>query len=245
MAGNKTIGLVVPFAEDRVPDEGPIMYPHVTFVPHGTGVGSLTPEGYDQAFYKIVPAAENLAKRGVDAIMVIGTSLTFYRGPEFNDYLIREIRKRTELPTSTMSTAIVDGLREVGAERLAVATAYTKVVNDKLKDLLTYHGFDVRSLESFGITEFGGGAGRKSQEEIIELATRSREEAPDADAVLISCGGLRTLGVARPLEERCGLPVVSSTPAAFWAAMRLIGESGQLSGYGRLLEQARAPETVG
>ena len=241
MAGNKTIGLVVPFAEDRVPNEGPVMYPHVTFVPHGTGVGSLTPDGYDQAFYKIVPAAENLAKRGVDAIMVVGTSLTFYRGPEFNDYLIREIRKRTELPAST----IVDGLREVGAERLAVATAYTKVVNDKLKDLLTYHGFDVRSLECFGITEFGGGAGRKSEEEIIELATKAHEEAPDADAILISCGGLRTLNVAKPLEERCGLPVVSSTPAAFWAAMRLIGESGQLSGYGRLLEQARVPETVG
>jgi arylmalonate decarboxylase len=118
-------------------------------------------------------------------------------------------------------------------------------VNDKLKDLLTYHGFDVRSLESFGITEFGGGAGRKSEDEIIELAIKAHEEAPDADAVLISCGGLRTLNVAKPLEERCGLPVVSSTPAAFWAAMRLIGESGQLSGYGRLLEQARVPETVG
>ncbi|MFZ0117842.1 MAG: arylmalonate decarboxylase, partial [Xanthobacteraceae bacterium] len=102
---------MVPFAEDRVPNEGPIMYPHVTFIPHGTGVGSLTPEGYDQAFYKIVPAADNLAKRGVDAIMVIGTSLTFYRGPEFNEYLIREIHKRTALPVSTMSTAIVDGLR--------------------------------------------------------------------------------------------------------------------------------------
>jgi arylmalonate decarboxylase len=177
--------------------------------------------------------------------MVMGTSLTFYRGPEFNDYLIREIHKRTGLPTSTMSTAIVDGLREVGAERLAVATAYTKVVNDKLKDLLTYHGFDVRSLECFGITEFGGGAGRKSEAEIIELAIKAHEEAPDADAILISCGGLRTLSVAKPLEERCGLPVISSTPAAFWAAMRLIGESGQLSGYGRLLEQARVPESVG
>jgi arylmalonate decarboxylase len=143
-----------------------------------------------------------------------------------------------------MSTAIVDGLREVDAERVAVATAYTKVVNDKLKDLLTYHGFDVRSLESFGITEFGGGAIRKTEEEIIELAAKARDEAPDADAILISCGGLRTLNVAKPLEERCGLPVVSSTPAAFWAAMRLVGESGRLSGYGRLLEQAQVPETV-
>jgi arylmalonate decarboxylase len=244
MSRNISIGLVVPFAEDRVPNEGPIMYPNVTFVPHGTGVGSLTPEGYDQAFYKIVPAADNLAKRGVDAIMVIGTSLTFYRGPEFNEYLIREIGKRTGLPVSTMSTAIVDGLREVEAERVAVATAYTKVVNDKLKDLLTYHGFDVRSLESFGITDFGGGAIRKTEAEIIDLAVKAREEAPDADAILISCGGLRTLNVAKPLEQRCGLPVVSSTPAAFWAAMRLVGESGQLSGYGRLLEQACAPEPV-
>jgi arylmalonate decarboxylase len=143
-----------------------------------------------------------------------------------------------------MSTAIVDGLREVEAERVAVATAYTKVVNDKLKDLLTYHGFDVRSLESFGITDFGGGAIRKTEAEIIDLAVKAREEAPDADAILISCGGLRTLNVAKPLEERCGLPVVSSTPAAFWAAMRLVGESGQLSGYGRLLEEARAPEPV-
>ena len=153
-------------------------------LPHGTGVGSLTPEGYDQAFYKIVPAAENLAKRGVDAIMVIGTSLTFYRGPEFNEYLIREIHKRTALPVSTMSTAIVDGLREVDAERVAVATAYTKVVNDKLKDLLTYHGFDVRSLESFGITEFGGGAIRKTEDEIIEAIVASIVDPADAQAFL-------------------------------------------------------------
>jgi arylmalonate decarboxylase len=52
---------------------------------------------------------------------------------------------------------------------------------------------------------------------------------------------LRTLGVARPLERRCGIPVVSSTPAAFWAAMRLVGESGRVAGCGRLLEQAAMP----
>ena len=31
-----TIGLVVPFAEDRVPSEGPQMYPNVTFIPRGS-----------------------------------------------------------------------------------------------------------------------------------------------------------------------------------------------------------------
>ena len=65
--------------------------------------------------------------------------------------------------------------------------------------------------------------------------------ARDAEGILISCGGLRTLGVAKPLEARCGIPVVASTQAAFWAAMGLVGESGQIAGYGRLLEQAAAP----
>jgi arylmalonate decarboxylase len=59
--------------------------------------------------------------------------------------------------------------------------------------------------------------------------------------VLISCGGLRTLGVAKPFEERHGVPVVSSTPAAFWAAMRLVGESGKLAGYGKMLEESAPP----
>ena len=234
------IGLVVPTAEDKVPAEGALMYPNVTFVPHGTGVGSLTPEGYDKAVDKIVPAADKLAAEGVDAISLFGTSLTFYRGPQFNEDIPNEVRKRTGLPVSSMSTAIVDGLRAVGATRVAVTTAYTKVVNDKLKELLEFHGFEVGSLESFGITEFGGGASRKTEAEIIELADRAHDKAPHADAILISCGGLRTLGVAKPLENKHGLPVVSSTPAAFWAAVRLIGQSGQVSGFGRFLEGAGA-----
>jgi len=34
---------------------------------------------------------------------------------------------------------------------------------------------------------------------------------------------------------------VSCTQAAFWVAMRLVGESGRVAGRGRLLEQASAP----
>jgi arylmalonate decarboxylase len=234
------IGLVVPTAEDRVPAEGAVIYPDVTFVPKGTGVASLTPEGYDKAVDKIVPAADALAAQGVDAIMLFGTSLTFYRGPQFNEDLQNEVRARTKLPVSSMSSAIVEGLREVRAKRLAVATAYSKVVNDKLIELLEFHGFEVNALNSFGITEFGGAVSAKTEDEIVALAGKSRAEAPRADGIVISCGGLRTLGVTKPLEDKHGLPVVSSTPASFWAAVRLAGHPGRVSGYGRLLEGATA-----
>jgi arylmalonate decarboxylase len=238
--GNKTIGLVVPFATDEVPFEGPIMYPGVRFIPRGVGVRGLTPEGYDPAFNAIIPAAEELAGKGVDAIMVIGTSLTFYRGPEAHDELLEELREKTGLPVSTMSQAIIDGLREVGAKRVAVATAYTDVVNRRLRELLAAADIDVLALECFELLEFGG-PGKKSEADIIALSDSAVAHADGAEGILISCGGLRTLGVAQPLEARHGIPVVSSATAAFWAAMRLVGESGRVAGYGRMLEHAQQP----
>ena len=240
MANIHTIGLVVPFATDEVPFEGPIMYPGVRFIPRGVGVRNLTPEGYEPAWNGILPAAEYLAKQNVDAIMVIGTSLTFYRGPEAHDWLLKELRQRTGLPVSTMSQAIIDGLHEVGSKRVAVATAYSDVVNRRLKELLAAADIDVLSLECFDLLEFGGSS-KKSEADIIALSDSAVEHAREPEGILISCGGLRTLGVAEPLEARHGIPVVSSATAAFWAAMRLVGESGRVTGYGQLFEQAREP----
>jgi len=237
MAKELTIGLVVPFSTDKVPDEGPMMYPGVNFIPRAVGVRALTPEGYDAAWNGILPAAKQLAKEGVDAIMVIGTSLTFYRGADFHDQLMERLRATTGLPVSTMSQAVVDGLRSFGARRIVVATAYADDVNDRLQAFLTAQGFDVMALQGFGLFGFGE-PGNKSEADIIALGSKVCAEAPDAQGLLISCGGLRTLGVARPLEERHGIPVVASTQAAFWAALRLVGESGHVAGRGRLLEQS-------
>src|SRR6185503_15078100 len=109
-----------------------------------------------------------LAEKGVDAIMVIGTSLTFYRGPEAHERLLERLRATTGLPVSTMSQAVIDGLREVGAKDVAVATAYTEIVNNRLKELLGAAGFRVKSLEAFNIQEFGGPS-KKSEADIIAL----------------------------------------------------------------------------
>jgi arylmalonate decarboxylase len=237
MTKHLTIGLVVPFATDSVPVEGPMMYPDVTFIPRGVGVRALTPEGYDAAWNGILPAAMELAKQGVDAIMVIGTSLTFYRGHEAHQKLLDELRAATGLPVSTMSEAVVDGLRSMGARRIAVATAYADEVNDRLSDFLKASGFEVLALRGFGLFGFGE-PGKKSEQDIIELSSDAITAAKEADAVLISCGGLLTLGVAEPIERRHGIPVVTSTQAAFWKALRLAGESGHVAGRGRMLEQA-------
>jgi len=234
-----TIGLVVPFSTDKVPDEGPMMYPGVKFIPRSVGVRALTPEGYDAAWNGILPAAKQLAKEGVDAIMVIGTSLTFYRGSDFHDRLMERLRAATGLPVSTMSQAVVDGLRSFGARRIVVATAYADDVNERLEAFLTAQGFEVMALEGFGLFGFGE-PGSKSEADIIALGSKVCAQGPGAQGLLISCGGLRTLGVAEPLEQRHGIPVVASTQAAFWAALRLVGADSHVDGRGRLLAQSTA-----
>jgi arylmalonate decarboxylase len=235
MRDNITIGLVTPQATNRVSPEGLQMYPGVNFIPKGVGVKALTPEGYDSAWDSIVPAAEELAQHNkLDAIMVLGTSLTFYRGFAAHEKLLERLRQ-IGLPVATMSSAVVDGLRTLGAKKIGVSTAYADEVNNRLRNFLTDSGFEVQALEGFGIERFGG-AGEKTEDDIIALAGRVSANAKDAQGMLISCGGLKTLQVGKTIEDKYGLPVVSSTPAAFWAAMRLVGESGKLAGYGRLFE---------
>src|SRR6187431_2112780 len=115
VAGSRVIGLVVPEATDVVPGEAALMYPGLPFIAKGIALQSLSAAGYDEAIERVVPAAQSLAQQGAAAIMVIGTSLTFYRGASFNQALIGRVTAATQLPCSTMSSALTDGLTEMNA----------------------------------------------------------------------------------------------------------------------------------
>jgi arylmalonate decarboxylase len=239
MHTDMTIGLVVPNATNEVSPEGLKLYPDVRFVARGVGVKGLSAEGFQESWNAIVPAAEQLAAAGVDAIMLMGTSLTFHRGFEAHERLVEQVRSLTGLPVSTMSTALVDGLRQLGVTRVGVATAYSDEVNQRLHEFLVAHGIDVLALQGFGLVGFAA-PGRKTPEDIMALASDVLGEAAAAESLVISCGGLRTLELIAPLEAEHGVAVVSSTPAAYWAAVRLAGLNSAVPGYGRLLA-AQAP----
>ena len=60
-------------------------------------------------------------------------------------------------------------------------------------------------------------------------------DRPDADAIFISCGALRSLDIAAALEAQVGKPVVTSNQALAWDALRLAGIPDMIPGFGRLL----------
>lgn len=229
------LGLIAPPENYPVPPEGLALYDsRVAFKVFSLGVKDMTPAGFDPFLDKIVPGGKQLAKDGAQAIVIFGTSLTFYKGAKFNEQMIDEVRKATGLKTTSMSSAVVNGLKEMNAKRIAVATAYADEVNGRLQTFLREHGFDVLILRGLGLDKIGA-AGKVSQDELQKFAEGVFREAPKAEAMLVSCGGLRTLELVAPWERACNVPIVSSTPHALWAGARLVGVNARVEGYGRLI----------
>jgi arylmalonate decarboxylase len=230
----RTLGMIVP-RQAEVPPEALVMYPAgVRFIVEAVGLETMTPAGYESVKDRIVPAAQALAERGAQAIALMGTSLTFYKGAAFNESLACSIHRATNLPCTTMSTAIVDALRAVGARRVAVATAYNQEVTALLQTFLIESGFDVPLAEGMGLERIGE-AGKVTPQHLEEFVTGVFRSVPASDAVLVSCGGFRTLELIAALERACGVPVISSMPHALWAGVRLLGLPGAVPGFGSVL----------
>jgi len=236
MAADPLLGLIFP-VERPVPEEGLIMYPKgVRFITSNLDLKMLTPEGYDAVLDDIPAAARKLKAAGVQAITLMGTSLSFYKGAAFNQKLTETIKQASGLPATTMSTGVIEGLRAMKTKRLAVATAYNDEVNSRLRAFLVESGFEVLAMKGLGIVAVAG-VNDVKQGELLEFCVSVHRMAPQADGMLVSCGGLRTLEILAPLESQTKVPAVSSTPHALRAGVRLLGLSGRAVGYGRLLSQ--------
>ena len=232
-----TLGLIVPPAHGRVPDDGPRLYAgRAHFLARGLGIDSISSGGFAPVIEAIRDHAVALRNDGVRAISLMGTSLSFHRGLTFTEDLCAQMADVTGLPCTTMSHAIVRALRTLGVRRVAVATAYTDALNHDLKRFLTGLDFEVTALEGLDMTDVLA-VGRVGPDVLTQLALRVHERAPHADGLLLSCGGLRTLDLLAPLQARCEQPVVASSPAGFWDLMACAGLDATAHGFGRLFER--------
>jgi arylmalonate decarboxylase len=230
------LGLLAP-VDSAVPPEANSLYPTgVRFRAASVGLATMTPEGYDEVLDRIAPTAAELARQGAQAITLMGTSLSFYKGAAFNRELTQRVARASGCPAVTMSTAVIEGLRSVGGKRLAVATAYDEEVTRRLQIFLHEEGFEVLTIRGLGVQRVED-IHNVTRDGLFEFSVNVFESTKNADALLVSCGGLHTLELLEPLERRCKVPVVSSLPHALRAGVRLLGLSGRAEGYGMLLSQ--------
>lgn len=234
MASTPCAGLIVPPAAGVVPQDGPLLYGgRVKFIARGLGIGAISPEGFNPVIDAVLGKARELREAGAEAISLMGTSISFYRGAAFTESLRAAMQQATGVPCTTMSHAIVGALRQLGIQRVAVATSYIDELNERLVDYLTAAGFTVTAIRGLSITGVKE-VGEVPTQALVDLSESVYREDTSAQGVFISCGGLLTLDAIRQLEDRLGLPATASSPAGFWDVVRLGGWDARSPGHGKL-----------
>lgn len=152
------------------------------------------------------------------------------------DEIVGELTARTNIPAVATAGSVVAALRSLGVRRVAVATPYVDFINEREKDFLAGHGFEVTSLHGLRLGETQEerqAIGRVPPEHVYRMARIC--DRPDAEAIFISCTNLATLDVLARIETDLGKPVISSNQACFWHCLRSLGIRDRIEGHGRLL----------
>ena len=198
---------------------------------------ALGPEGITLAHVEglardpaIGRAARRLAQRGARAVAYGCTTGSYVLGPDGDAAIAADMQGSAGVPATTTSTAAAAALRELGVQQVAVLSPHVDDLNARLRAYLEASGFAVVNLV---------GLNQRGDIEAIEPdATRdhvtSRVNTPAAEAIFISCTGLRTAAIIDDLEEALAKPVVTANQATLWHLAHLTGAATTTPGLGRL-----------
>ncbi len=221
-AGDIRIGVVVPFDFGvdwqywgYVPKDVSLHFTRTPYTPLGVGVALSEvvsqPETIDRAVR---------ALRAIDpAVVAYACSSGSFVGGLASEYRLRQAILEAGAPSAvTTSGAMLSALETCGARRVAVATPYSRLLTDRLVGFLEDAGYDVVSTVYLGLQERIADV---DQATICDLVRRAH--SPEADAMFVSCTGLRTLGVVASLEAEIGRPVLTANQVTLWSALRAAG----------------------
>ncbi len=140
---------------------------------------------------------------------------------------------KPDTPVVSPSSAAFDAFEVLGAKRISVLTPYTPSVTDELADYFSANGPEVISATCFGLDDDREMA-RISEAAIIDGGIAAL--APEADALFLSCTGLRAAVCAERIEAKTGKPVVTSNQAMAWRCLRHAGRKGPQRGFGQIFQ---------
>lgn len=134
----------------------------------------------------------------------------------------------------TIATGVVDALRELGVKKLVVGTPYIDEINTVEAEFLLEKGFEVLDIQGLNLTtglEFGYITPAYLKKFAIEI------DHPEADAIFLSCSGIRALEVVDEIEAIIGKPVITSNQAQMWSCLRRAGIDDKITGFGRIFQK--------
>lgn len=229
------IGLFVPSSNTTIEPEFYCALPrHVTLHVARLYLTQIAADSIENVVRDIESQARNLASADVDVIVLGATAPSFLKGLGYDLEITQRIEAASGKQATTTSTALVNALRELGITRVALGAAYDDRVNGIAKNFLEASGVTVVRAKGLGLVD-NLVVGRLDTSSARDLAREI--DSPEAQAIVLACTNWKTMDVIEQLEQELGKPVLSTTQVSIWAALRMIGQTEAIPGYGQLLRQ--------
>lgn len=209
-----------------------------TMVPKGVGVHfTRAPMPNECTVKSLVSMEAELAEAAsrllpgfdVDVICYACTSGSVVIG---EDRIIAQLKNGAPTPkATTLVTGVIAGLQALGARKIVMGTPYLDEINAIEETYLQEKGFELLDVQGLNLT-YDTDMSRVTPRFLTEFACKI--DQPGAEAIFISCGGLRSIEAIESIERATGKPVVVSNQAMLWHCLRLAGIEDRIHGYGQL-----------
>ena len=136
-------------------------------------------------------------------------------------------------PVVTSAGALVDGLKALGAKKVSILTPYMKPLTQLVIDYIENEGIEVVDSISLEIPD-NLEVGRQDPLAPAEISKRLNTRGVDA-VVASACVQMPSLASVQLIEDRIGLPVVSSSVCTTFMMLKKLGLKPRTRGFGALL----------
>lgn len=145
----------------------------------------------------------------------------------------RTVENGGPAPVVTSAGALVDALKILGARKVSILTPYMKPLTRLVIDYLENEGIEVIDSISLEIAD-NLEVGRQDPRAPVDITRKLKTAGVDA-IVASACVQMPSLPSVQPIEDRTGLPVISSSVATTYAMLKQLGLSTMVPGFGALL----------
>ncbi len=145
----------------------------------------------------------------------------------------RTLENEAPAPVVTSAGALVQGLQAIGAKKIALLAPYMLPLTALVVDYLGHEGIEVLDAMSLEISD-NLEVGARDPRAPIEISKKLN--TANCDAVVISaCVQMPSLASVQPVQDRLGLPVVSSSVCTTWRMLKALNLHTMVPDAGTLL----------
>jgi len=179
-------------------------------------------------------AATILPEEHLDVMIYCCTSGTIAMGEETVTACIRAVKPG--IAVTNPFTATVAAFRALNLKHVAMLAPYTVEVTTAMREHLEGKGLEIVRTGTFGLA-LDSEICQVAQDAIYTHAVAM--DCAEAEALFVSCTGLRVVGLIDAIEREIGKPVVTSNQALAWHALQLAGYRDPVPGFGALMAAER------